>query len=768
MIALAGLPDFSQPLGDGAAPAFQAFGGAGVVVPPTGVVLASDAAGKPRFLLVLERSADLFDASGQSAVLDVELTPHYPLDEALTQARLTQASASASAAPIDLGFVRLVPAGDATGLGPAAREAVPLGWSAADGARWTLRLDAASGALIKGALTGGALLLGARLEFTILGVAERAAAKVTFDPAALLAGLIKGGDGAVAAADLLAYLTQPADGLHIQISGGVDQRRAPQILADRLFAAYGTLAPAAAADGPLTIAFAKPPAGAVTWDLSQPTAVPRGFVVQLDLLAALRSAKASDCVRELDIPPLDLGFRQVTVTANLPPHRSGVPAIGVRLDMPAAPPPRPNAISQTLTLQPPDDGGVIKLRLGPGEALSYHLTCFAVIAAGSDVRQWESPPQSLSDTWLSLQATDFPLTFAHLTAAPRLVAIASLDGVLTYTLGGTLVRQPIHLDAAAPDIAVAIPTQAQDAVVTLSATALAGGASLPLTPLPAGRCLLDLPLFAAYGPHRVSIACDFSEGEEPVTVQLVGEDGGNPASITLTSAMPASEWGYVAASPFKAGYRYKIGGDDWSAPQPFDAPLRLKAAAAPVLAPQVIEGVHVYGAADRPGSVFYVPEAPTAQEDGAGHPSVSVIRTPERVMVQVGARFTLTDAARDQVVQKLAWPKPPDLQPAPIQVRKAALMLTEPDGSERELATSTSSLYPPFNAVFSASLDAVEGARAISAVQGGQGLLFVDYTISLPPAAAAAYAGAPDTLVCRADLADWIAPGEAPHVTVIG
>jgi len=98
-----------------------------------------------------------------------------------------------------------------------------------------------------------------------------------------------------------------------------------------------------------------------------------------------------------------------------------------------------------------------------------------------------------------------------------------------------------------------------------------------LGPLPLGVIRLDLPSFSGYGPHRIAIAAELAADAPPLDVDLQSEDGAAQGSVTLTASSPTSRWGYVAASPFASGYRYRARGGAWSATLPFDKALTLAA-----------------------------------------------------------------------------------------------------------------------------------------------------------------------------------------------
>lgn len=571
------MPDFASPMTAGETVFFPCFGTQEFSIVPAALGLAHAATGRPAFQLQMVRRSDDLRADGQYALIDIHLAGDYSLDTCLAAARAARPDAMVRPATIDRGFARLVPGGAGVQLPPDLTAPTELGWSTADGARWTHKLDVSSGELIKGALKSGALLFGARAEFTVIGIAPRMPAQVTFEPAALLDAILVELTGRqISVAALLAFLSRPVEALPIQIVPSGDTSRLPQILLDRLFGAYGALVPAPDATSGPTIAFSTPPAGKVVWDLGQPCEVPRAFALQLDLLTALRKiSDTSALIHETIIPPLDLGFRDIVVVANLPIHRSGVPAIGVRIDIAPNPPHRPSGVTETLVFEAPDDQQTVSVSLSPGETLNYDMVCFAVLAAGQMVQQVEARPKTGSVQWLQLQTDDFPLQFVHITASDRLLALATVDGALTYLHAGKSISQPLRLDHDTVDIALAYPADASDVAVTVNATALDASKSLPVPGLTAGRILLDLTSFPDYGPHRIPVSCEFKSGNGMLSVDLVGEDGANPTTLTLVPAMPASAWGYVAQSPFHAGYRYRLQNGDWTDVAAINAPLAL-------------------------------------------------------------------------------------------------------------------------------------------------------------------------------------------------
>ncbi|HEY6326654.1 MAG TPA: hypothetical protein VIW73_09120 [Candidatus Cybelea sp.] len=568
MTDLSGLPDFASVSPSGTM--FAPLGSGSFTVLPQQLALGTNADGTPKFTLELIQRFGDFTPAGQYAVLDLSLTGDFGLDAALTAARAQSAGATVAPIAIAGGFARLFPtAGEVT---PASDALAPveLGLSGQDYARWTTRLSADAGELIKGAIAGGSLLLGARVEFDVAGVAPRVAATVDFQAAQLLSALLAGRpDRTMSISDVVAAFTGPPASFPLKIAGGaVPAGDFAAAVASRLFATYATLAPAPSVSDEPFVRFADPSqlGVAVTqWDLSQPAPGRRQYVLTLDILTGLRAWVAKNglasLVRDLTVPMLQVGTHSIDFNANLPPNRQGVAVIGANVEVAANPPSRPSSISQTVTFEEPNDSGSLQFQLSPSEQLAYTLAGFAVVAVGPDVAEYQMPPRPHTDVWVQLGADDFPVAFAHVTAAPRLLALATLDVALTYTVGGRSERLRATLNAQTSGVALALPRTATGASLSITANAIDGGATLQLPPAAPARIDLDVTAFREFGPHRVAISASLRPGDHALFLDLAPEDGAaagaTPDRIFLTADQPSATWGYVASSPFHAGYRYR-------------------------------------------------------------------------------------------------------------------------------------------------------------------------------------------------------------------
>ena len=186
--------------------------------------------------------------------------------------------------------------------------------------------------------------------------------------------------------------------------------------------------------------------------------------------------------------------------------------------------------------------------------------------------------------------------------------------------------------------------------------------------------------------------------------------------------------------------------------------------------PATVNGMLLFASPGQPGTFLFVPAAPIPQDGGGGRPAVSIMRLPKGVLLQAGALFALnaqdTTALTKYVAQLVPSAR---LNPAPISIVKASLMLTGSDGQAREIARSTSSLYPPFSAIFSATLDAASGAIAIAAINGRAGVLSVEYRFTLPDALARQRKDLIGTQSRSADVASWFPGGSgSAHIQISG
>lgn len=592
MADLTGLPDFATLITSSEASLIAPFGSGSYSALPQQLQLATNSDGSPKFEIDFAKTVGDASSTVQFAELDFSLAGDFALDAALNLARTIAAAATVKPAVIDGGFGRLYATASEVPLPAELLSPIPLGWGTSDLAHWVQRLSGDAGELLKGALQGqSSLLLGARVEISVPGVAPRIEAYAQFDPTALLGALLSGHDDRmIAPSDVLSFFSAPLSKYPVTLTAVPDGAAAAvaQILTDRVIASYAALAAAPAVTDPAFVQF-KPVSQietAVTrWDLNEPTRVMRPWVYLLDPIGSVRAlnnaAVLASVVKEISFPALNLGCYRVYLTANLPQSRTGIAALGARVEMPPNPPVRSSSISKTVLFNPPDDSGYVELALGATEALTYSVSCFGVIAAGEFVQQYDSAAQAHAGNWVQLSGGDFPLIFAHVIASARLLSLATIQGVLGYQAATHQVQQPFTLAASggnAVDVTVGAPASASSVSIALQAVPLDGGATVQLSPAAAGRIELDLNSFAGYGPHTVTLQGRLDAHSAPLFIELLPEPmvtnpQAVPAKVALTAEQPIASWGYVAISPFRPGYCYRVVAAPGIAAAPWSAPL---------------------------------------------------------------------------------------------------------------------------------------------------------------------------------------------------
>ena len=595
---LTGLPDFGALLPAQAATMFAPFGNGSYAALPEQLVVATDANGQPKFLLEIEQQIGNFAASAQYATLDMRLVGDYPLAAALEAARELAPGATVAQLTIDDGFARLYATSSVITPPQELLAPIPLGLGGDEGARWTMRISAEAGEILKAAIVGnsdgtaadGVAPLGARMEYVASGVAPRVSVAVEFEPATLIGALIAqlgGSSTRMVAQSVLTtlFLAQGAT-LPIKMIGTTGSANSvyAQAMEDRLLAAYATFVPAPGPTDPIYFQFADPATldtATVHWDLSLPAIVSRAWVVLFDPLSSMRTViqngGSDTLVKYLSIPPAPLGLSTIQVTTNLPPNRRGVAMLGANLEAPADPPYRPASINQQVLFTEPDDTATVEWRLSIREQLQFSVTGFAVFAEAGSTRQDTAAPRAADTTWVQLQQNDFPVRFIYLSADPRVLAQADIGISLTYTMDDKAHAEPYALNAAEPAMSIGLPQSAVSVALTLIATPHDGSAALAI-PSPSGnRVHVDLTSFAEYGPHVVALSAALASADPPLFLDLVPQaQQDNPAAqskVMLTPDMPSTRWSYLALSPFSAGFCYRVSAATGAAPAAWSIPL---------------------------------------------------------------------------------------------------------------------------------------------------------------------------------------------------
>ncbi|MFQ4138236.1 hypothetical protein PGN35_018150 [Nodosilinea sp. PGN35] len=154
------------------------------------------------------------------------------------------------------------------------------------------------------------------------------------------------------------------------------------------------------------------------------------------------------------------------------------------------------------------------------------------------------------------------------------------------------------------------------------------------------------------------------------------------------------------------------------------------------LPPSLSSALYCFRSPQDANQFYYLPGDPVPQRDSRGNPAVSLMATSDFAMLQVSSQWRVTDSQlaalkADLQSQTAIAADALRLESAPVQIEAVELRLTTSTGEPEVLATSKSSGYAPFSAVFSVTLNAEQKAQAIAALGGRQDLLLVSYLASV-------------------------------------
>lgn len=600
-----GLPDFNSPLPEGAFMVLRAFQrpDAPAFLIPSALDLVRDAQGIPDVRLRVTRPMNPMLPPQPFAIFELRLKPVYDMPHGLEILRARVPDGRLEPVAFRAGYLRITPQSGAADFPEALAAPIPLAWNGLDGARYEARLTIDGAAFVQSLLVERSLPVSAVAEMEILGVAQCVDVRVRFDPAALMAGLAAhaDADGRIPRESLLGTLVTDPTSFGFAPEGDPGERRSYALaIVDRIRSRVAAFAPAptartdsdphAAAATYLTL----PPgaqevgSGQVTWDLAEPEPSFRPLVLVMNPLAAARDAISSVGIEAIIpppviVPPIMSGVHAIRVTANLPENRALLPVAGVSLRAPAAPPERPQAQIVSAEFAPPDDTATVALRLAPLEQLRYRYRTFVMITESTGPRRIDGDEIDSVEERLRLSVDDFPVRLLVIEAERDLLELAEIEGRCHWSAGEVrFVIGPHDRDAAVP-----VPREAEDPLLEIQARPRGTGTPVTLGPLPAHSIRLGLPSFREYGPHRVEVACAFDDpsAAELIAVDLIpdGREAEAEAAVTvaLTRAQSRKEWRYLATSPFRPGYRFRLrsGGEPqpWSDPQSPFAPLTIDA-----------------------------------------------------------------------------------------------------------------------------------------------------------------------------------------------
>lgn len=760
-MSLQGLPDFQKPILDGSLCIFYPYERTGdFFLVPEILKLANRSDGSPDFLLEFIRGINPSLPPEPHGLLDFRVMPDYKMKDALALLRSLHPEATLDTALFSSGYLHMLPVGEEELPGDL-RAPVAMIWNGMGTARSIIRLTTFTATMMKKSLESQLLALNAYAELEMMGVSPRLPLNISFDPAQLLKALaaLEDEKHLVPTKKVVELLERDPGFLPLTITGdlkSVDLREFAEAIMDRIRYRFGTFFPSPdRGKGPYIslISQEEISSGTFNWELSDPIAVPRAFILDLRPLEALRewtgTHKLERIFRESVIPVIKTGFLSVSISANLPESRIGVFGLGVTLRAPPNPPYRASAIVESIELKSPDDSARILLRFSPAEKSTYSFSTYAVINAFGEIKELYGEEKVHEGERLNLHLEDFPVEFISVMATSELLEIARMRGICKRVPGGSVKEQHFDLDSIQA-VSLAVP-RGVDATIEIEAHSRKDDRILKIGPLRTKNLHLGFHSFSEYGPHKIDIECIFGNRTGLYAIDLLPE-GSSEDSITVlhfTPSVPRKEWIWFAKSPFQGGYRYR------EHPEPDRIPAAWSEVLSPFKSLSIefekpednmkeipesfnFQGIYCYRNKEDPFSFFYIPAQAMPEAGPDGQPSLLLLVSDQGAILQIGTRLTiepdLLESLRKFLPQQYPGIEPASIRlaMAPISIEGVSLSLGDGTGKFEKLKTERSSSYIPFNAIFNVTLDAVGKTKTVSAINGNRGFLKATYSILLP------------------------------------
>ena len=183
-----------------------------------------------------------------------------------------------------------------------------------------------------------------------------------------------------------------------------------------------------------------------------------------------------------------------------------------------------------------------------------------------------------------------------------------------------------------------------------------------------------------------------------------------------------------------------------------------------------IDGVTLYEEEGESNTWRYIPGRPMPEMANNGRPTLQLYASASGGILQLGAQWTVAPALLEKLKKEIARRAGREeaeirLQPATASVKQVTVETGDGKGSMVGMATSSSSGFPPYNAIFRAPVDTEKKNAVVAALNGRLGFLAVRYHASatLKISVSAVMEGdvrqASETLTSSStleEIADWI------------
>ena len=486
---------------------------------PDRLEVATEADGAPAFRMIGVRPAAPSTENPAYSRLDMRLRPHTP--------RAPEGGAPWRQCRIARGFLRFRMS-EAFGALPA-ELTTPFSFdvNSLSTAQFSMKLSPEAASLIEAALARDSLPLLALAEIEIDGVSPRLPARVRLLARKAMTILRDAAMNGVVMRAALGQMLLTKAASAIEIDGVArDHPDLADALADRFRVRFGRPVPSPFTDA--SPALAAPADGidapdSVSWDLSQTLVAPRPLALGFDPFAQaralLRAASPDTLVTRIVTPALSPGFHRIAICSNAPTEVAGVAMLGARLRFPARPPFRAHEDRKSIDLSK-NRNPFVDVRLGPGEPIEWLLRSVVVLQGDRGVETLESPEQAGVGLFAFVAASTFPARFVECELGAALAEIAHLDVVVAAQRASGPYRATLRIDSDKRRGYIALPFDALDANIVVSALPKAGGEAITLEPRAADDLFIDLPMLPGFGARSVLVDAVFDDGQNLLAIEV--------------------------------------------------------------------------------------------------------------------------------------------------------------------------------------------------------------------------------------------------------
>ncbi len=482
-----------------------------------------------------------------------------------------------------------------------------------------------------------------------------------------------------------------------------------------------------------------------TWNLMDDLVVERHTFFDMDILKEARNIlqiKGIDSlINTTIVKPIPTGFIRIEIFHPFFQIPIGIQQIGIKLVAPPNLPHRSQSIHETVFFDKGQDKKIITLRFSASESVTYEVTPFVIYKEVSGSKEILGTSFTTNTQELIINEESYPFWFTSFSCSTNLIKQVSLKLTIKKETQEVPFLEPIILNENQPSTIIAFSKQEKLSTFTCDvlAKSLSTSEEVKTTVSLLSDKKIDLNSFKEYGSHQVTIK--YKTAEHKITGLDLVPEGLEPNTTNMTT-MALSEdkdqtWSYFAPSIFKAGFRYRLHGEQssWSEIQsPFTETLLLKKNETIMNEQQHFEEISYYPNASKKGSYSYFPIKAMPQTDGNGDPMISIMGGGNNWFLQVSAKYQVSTKSLEALAQKLIKQEliqsSEDLSLAPLEVKNVELVLTSAS-DKIVLGTSKSSGHYPFLAVFNSNLTEDRQKQIVAAFHGKKEVFEVHYHVLL-------------------------------------